>query len=133
MLAADLFSFSKSLQPYNHLPIKYFEILRPSSPVPARSSSRSPLHSRASPSPTLAPTAISSLTASDTSLLQTIYLLSILRTKSNIAAFVRSGGLVEFTELGEDELEKRGRKVCEEAGIEVKEEWEEGWWEACQR
>lgn len=116
---------SQSLQPYNHLPIKYFEILRASTPLP----SRSPLPPRTSPSPTLAPTTPSP--ALDTSLLQTIYLLSILRTKSNIAAFIRSGGLVEFVELGEDELERRGRRVCEEVGVEVKEEWEEGWWESC--
>ncbi|GAA5897863.1 hypothetical protein JCM6882_005098 [Rhodosporidiobolus microsporus] len=67
--------------------------------------------------------------ANDTHLLALVYLLHRLRYETNIAAALR-GGFVEKVKKevgGEKEMVKRGREVCERAGIEVRREWDPEW------
>ena len=50
-----------------------------------------------------------------------------------IAAFIRSGGLEPYYELGNEKLEKRGVKVCHGLQIQVRSEWNRRWWRKCVR
>ncbi|KAL8279303.1 hypothetical protein RQP46_008340 [Phenoliferia psychrophenolica] len=93
--------FKASLQPYNHLPIEPF-FVQPQDVPPSPPASPRPNQTPASASlifPNL---------PNDTALLSTAYILSILRTKSNVASFIRGGGLDPLRALGEEELAKRG-------------------------
>ncbi|GAA5880000.1 hypothetical protein JCM1840_005286 [Sporobolomyces johnsonii] len=84
--------------------------------------------------------------AQDAALLSTIYVLDRLTRESHVAGAVRAGFVERVKgdvrgELGreragevevgegevEDEMQRRGRKVCEELGIEVRREWDAGW------
>lgn len=76
----------------------------------------------------------------DTHLLTLIYLLSLLRYETNISAALRSGFIDNVrsrvrSELSggandedvEKEMAEKGKKVCEEAGVEVRKGWNYRW------
>ncbi|BGP03670.1 hypothetical protein NBRC10513v2_007405 [Rhodotorula toruloides] len=61
--------------------------------------------------------------STDTSLLRTISALSLLSHETNVAGFIRSGGLEK---VKGEASEERGRRVCEEAGVRVERAFDEG-------
>ncbi|GAA5872605.1 hypothetical protein JCM1840_004851 [Sporobolomyces johnsonii] len=82
--------------------------------------------------------------ARDAALLETIYVLERLTRESHIAGAMRAGFVERVRgdvrealegkgegEVGEgeveEEMQRRGRKVCEELGIKVRREWDAGW------
>ncbi|GAA5926634.1 hypothetical protein JCM1841_003188 [Sporobolomyces salmonicolor] len=88
--------------------------------------------------------ASSTVAASDAALLSTIYALDLLTRESHIAAALRAGFLervrgdvrADLERRGEDfageraveeEMQRRGRAVCEALGIAVRREWDVGW------
>ncbi|KAK4703534.1 hypothetical protein P7C70_g2687, partial [Phenoliferia sp. Uapishka_3] len=115
-------AFKASLQPYNHLPIPPFFVNSTDIPqTPLRT------HDKMFDTPSL----IYPSLPNDTSLLTTAYIVSVLRTKSNVASFIRGGGLDVLNSLGEYELIKRGRELLENLGIEIKKDWDPDWWSKC--
>ena len=117
------------MQPYNHLPIEPYFV------QPGDIPTTPPASPQQTPRPVFAPPTLPSLIfpslPDDTALLSTTYILSILRTKSNVASFIRGGGLLPLRALGEDELMKRGKEVLERAGIELRKDWDPLWWVKC--
>lgn len=59
--------------------------------------------------------------STDSSLLRTISALELLSHESNVAAFIRSGGLEEVRQ-------EEGRRECEEASAEVRSGFDAEWW-----
>ncbi|BGO95811.1 hypothetical protein NBRC10512_001650 [Rhodotorula toruloides] len=59
--------------------------------------------------------------STDSSLLRTISALELLSHESNVAAFIRSGGLEEVRQ-------EEGRRECEEASVEVRSGFDAEWW-----
>mgnify|MGYP001586680380 FL=1 len=118
--------FNQSLQPHNHLPIEPFFVKPDDLPTSPPSSPRAAVESGTSTPPMSYPGL-----PQDTALLSTTYILSILRTKSNVASFIRAGGLAPLRALGEDELARRGADVLKSVGIELRREWDPAWWTKC--
>ncbi|GAA5906907.1 hypothetical protein JCM8208_003705 [Rhodotorula glutinis] len=125
-------------QPYSHLPISPF-LVHPMHFPPAPTAAFDPRNpvSALSLDPTHPP-------AQDCALLITIAQLERARAESNVAGWVRAGGLDGMrdevrTALGEDggaevseerideELVEQGRAVCARYGIEPRQEWDSAW------
>ncbi|GAA5870688.1 hypothetical protein JCM8547_005030 [Rhodosporidiobolus lusitaniae] len=156
---------SKAAQhPHSHLPLHPFLVplssfpsLPSSPPPPPQHTSTQPLEL---PSPSTFPPeerdSPEAQAAGDTTLLATVYELSLLRLHSNISYALRQGFVAKLrTEVrreleaerdgkgkegkeGEDgkevserdvdeRLAQKGREVCEKAGVEVRREWDKGW------
>ncbi|BGP35559.1 hypothetical protein JCM10296v2_007400 [Rhodotorula toruloides] len=65
--------------------------------------------------------------STDSSLLHTIAALSLLSHETNVAAFIRSGGLEKAEKEGKVD-EEMGRRECEKEGVRVERAFDEGWW-----
>ncbi|KAI5479706.1 hypothetical protein MNV49_002965 [Pseudohyphozyma bogoriensis] len=123
--------FKAQIQPHNHLPITSFYPTNalprvvPLAPHRARSTSPSPL------TPSTPPTVPAPNTSGDddSALLSTIYFLHHIRDESNVAAFIRDGGVDKLREQagGEDGAVQEGKRICEELGVRVVREWDAKW------
>ncbi|GAA5914885.1 hypothetical protein JCM5296_001701 [Sporobolomyces johnsonii] len=126
-------------QPHNHLPIAPFLVSPSDFPRPAIFQNGD-IVPQALEFATSSPAAA----AQDAALVSTIYVLERLTRESHVAGAIRAGFVervkgdvgreIERERAGEvgegeveDEMQRRGRKVCEELGIEVRREWDAGW------
>ncbi|SCZ88375.1 BZ3500_MvSof-1268-A1-R1_Chr10-2g02936 [Microbotryum saponariae] len=119
-------------QPYNHLPIEPF-LLDPSS-LPPSSPPRWASLPRGFRAPSVdLPRASATEIASthpcgqDEALLSTIYLLEQLREQSNIAGFIRNGGLKRTDIVDEGKRIAWARKFCRAHDIPVTRDWDPNW------
>ncbi|KDE06471.1 hypothetical protein MVLG_03254 [Microbotryum lychnidis-dioicae p1A1 Lamole] len=119
-------------QPYNHLPIEPF-LLDPSS-LPPSSPPRWASLPRGFRTPSVdLPRASATEIASthpcgqDEALLSTIYLLEQLREQTNIAGFIRNGGLKRTDIVEEGKRIAWARKFCRAQDIPVTRDWDPNW------
>ncbi|SCV73728.1 BQ2448_6158 [Microbotryum intermedium] len=120
-------------QPYNHLPIEPF-LLDPASLPPTTPPPRSATLPRGSRAPSVElPRALATGIPSthpcgeDEALLSTIYLLEQLRPQSNIAGFIRNGGLGRTEIVDEGKRIAWVRRFCQVQGIPITRDWDPGW------
>ena len=132
----DDFVISQAMQPYSRLAITKFQLPHNYVPAPpAAAEPSSPRRSR-SRSLSLPPTALDGPApeeyddgVEDTALLVAIAQLETLRTKSNMAAYLRASRTMNKVP---ESLVKRGTKICKQLGIPVQREWDPDWWAKCQ-
>lgn len=118
------------MQPHSHLPIAAFALDPTDLPKIKNSPPSTPRRSR-TPS-RIAPDYIIASAAQylpkDTALLSTIAILEELRCESNMASFIRAGGLdkvrSKYTEI---ELVERGRDVLHSLNIKISRIWRDDW------
>jgi hypothetical protein len=115
------------MQPYSHLPISPFALDQndlPESSPPASPRTRGAMVD--APNYNIQSTA--QYLPKDTGLLSSIAILEELRCESNIASFIRAGGLDKLrTKYSEQELVERGRRILGNLSIEVSRVWRPDW------
>lgn len=115
------------MQPYSHLPISPFALdpsdLPESSPPASPKTRGAMVHP---PNYNIRSTA--QYLPKDTGLLSSIAVLEELRCESNIASFIRAGGLDKLrTKYTEQDLVERGRQILGNLSIEVSRVWRPNW------